>query len=48
METKHNFQGWMDMKEDPRLSKYLGLPTSVGRSKKQGFDFIKKRVWQKA
>lgn len=28
-------------------SKYLGLPTFVGRSKKQVFEFIQDRVWKK-
>lgn len=28
-------------------SKYLGLPSMIGRSKKSTFNFIKDRVWQK-
>jgi len=29
------------------IGKYLGLPSMVGRSKKETFNFIKDRVWQK-
>lgn len=28
-------------------SKYLGLPSLIGRSKKKVFSFVKKRVWKK-
>jgi len=34
------FQGWMQ-------SKYLGLPTFVGRCTNQVFNFVKERVWKK-
>ena len=29
------------------FEKYLGLPTLVGRGKKQSFSYIKERVWKK-
>ena len=40
-------QGWMNVKAVENHSKYLGLPTFVGRSKRQVFDFIQERVWKK-
>jgi hypothetical protein len=35
------------MKMVNHFSKYLGMPTKVGRSKRQVFDFIQDRIWNK-
>ncbi|MCI36412.1 ribonuclease H protein, partial [Trifolium medium] len=29
------------------FSKYLGMPTQMGRSKRQVFDYIQDRIWKK-
>jgi len=29
------------------FSKYLGMPTNIGRSKRQIFDYIQERIWKK-
>lgn len=46
-ERKNQIQDWMNIKAVERHSKYLGLPTFVGRSKKQVFDFVQDRLWKK-
>jgi ribonuclease HI len=46
-EKKIEFQRWIPFKAVETQSKYLGLPSYVGRSKKQVFDFIQERVWKK-
>lgn len=35
------------MKLVDRYSKYLGIPTLPGRSKKQVFNDVKERIWKK-
>jgi len=42
-ETSNNFP----IKVSNNISKYLGLPAVVGRSKSQVFNFIMDRVWEK-
>jgi hypothetical protein len=37
----------LPMKMVPHFNKYLGMPTHVGRSKRQVFDFIQDKVWNK-
>lgn len=44
---KNDFQGWIQIKAVKSHSKYPGLPTFVGRSKQQVFDFVQDRVWKK-
>lgn len=46
-DRKIMFQGWMQIKAVESHSKYLGLPTFVGRSKHQVFNFVQDRVWKK-
>ena len=35
------------MKEIHQYEKYLGLPSLVGRGKRESFNFLKERVWKK-
>ena len=35
------------MQEIVHFEQYLGLPSLVGRRKKEGFNFIKENVWRK-
>jgi hypothetical protein len=44
---KHNFQNIMPIEITSSISKYLGMPTSMGRTKVQDFKFIIDRVWSK-
>ena len=44
---KTEFQTYMPIQISENISKYLGLPTQVGRSKNQIFDFIMERVRKK-
>ena len=44
---KNALQGRLQIKAVECHSKYLGLPTYVGRSKQQVFRFIQERVWKK-
>ncbi|MCI61355.1 RNA-directed DNA polymerase (Reverse transcriptase), partial [Trifolium medium] len=37
----------MGVKHVLGMGKYLGLPSMVGRSKKETFSFIKDRIWKK-
>ncbi|MCH82913.1 putative ribonuclease H protein [Trifolium medium] len=37
----------LPMKMVSHFSKYLGMPTQMGRSKRQVFDFIQDRIWKK-
>ena len=47
IDRKNDVQGWIKIKAIESHSKYLGLPTFVGRSKKQVFEFVQQRVWKK-
>ena len=33
--------------QEARSEKYLGLPISVGKSRKKAFEYIKQRIWAK-
>ena len=37
----------LGLKEIEHFEQYLGLPSLVGRRKKEGFNFIKEKVWRK-
>lgn len=41
---KNEFQGWVNIKAVENHSKYLGLPSFVGRSKPQVVEFVQDRV----
>ena len=32
---------------EARSERYLGLPVSVGKSKKRSFEYIKKKIWSR-
>jgi hypothetical protein len=44
---KNNFENIMPIEMTNSISKYLGMPTSMGRAKVQDFKFILDRVWSK-
>ncbi|MCI23774.1 hypothetical protein A2U01_0044956 [Trifolium medium] len=44
---KSSFTEWLPMKCSPKIAKYLGLPTHVGRSKKAVFSFLVDSIWKK-
>ena len=46
-DRKNDVHRWIKIKVVESHSKYLGLPTFVGRSKKQVFEFVQERVWKK-
>lgn len=37
----------MGLQEISQYEKYLGLPSLVGKNKKESFNFIKEKVWRK-
>jgi hypothetical protein len=45
--TKNDINQILPMKRVSFFSKYLGMPTHVGRSKRQVFDYIQDCVWKK-
>uniref|UniRef100_A0A803PYI0 Reverse transcriptase domain-containing protein n=1 Tax=Cannabis sativa TaxID=3483 RepID=A0A803PYI0_CANSA len=46
-ETRSQLAGMMGVREVDNHGKYLGLPSSVGRNKKEFLDEIKNKVWAK-
>lgn len=46
-DCKHVIMSRMQIKAVESHSKYLGLPTFVGQSKQQVFNFVQERVWKK-
>lgn len=36
----------LQVEESDNLGTYLGLPTSIGRNKKEVFSFVKGKVWK--
>jgi hypothetical protein len=44
---KQNFRENMPIQVSESISKYLGMPTTMGRSKIQDFSFIMDKVWSK-
>jgi hypothetical protein len=46
-EKKILYEGWIQIKEVKCHSKYLGIPTLVGQSRQQVFNFVQNRVWKK-
>ena len=45
--TKVEFKEALGLQEIVHYDKYLGLPSLVGRKKKESFNFIKEKVWRK-
>jgi hypothetical protein len=45
--AKKAFQDQLPIKITTCISKYLGMPTHLGRSKKIDFNFIMDRIWKK-
>lgn len=45
--VRENLKRCLGVSEVDKLSKYLGLPTIIGRSKKMIFSNIKERIWRK-
>jgi hypothetical protein len=46
-EIKRDINLILPIQEKDHFSKYLGLPTVVGRSKNQVFNFIQEKIWKK-
>jgi hypothetical protein len=46
-ETKRDIRQILPIQEKDFFSKYLGLPTVIGRSKNQVFNFIQEKIWNK-
>ena len=45
--TKQEIMAALGIHEIVNFEQYLGLPSLVGRKKKEGFNFIKEKVWKK-
>ena len=45
--TKQEIKDALGLQEIVQYEKYLGLPSLVGRRKKESFNFIKEKVWRK-
>ncbi|PNX96792.1 ribonuclease H, partial [Trifolium pratense] len=46
-DTKKEISSILPMNVVNHFSKYLGMPTAMGRSKKQIFNFIREKIWKK-
>lgn len=40
-------RGYLSVRVVDKHDKYLGLPTEMGRSKKDVFNWLRERVWKK-
>lgn len=45
--TKNSIKYFLGVLEIKKYEKYLGLPTVVGKNKRESLNFIKERVWGK-
>ena len=45
--TKQDIKVAMGIQEIKQYKKYLGLPSLIGREKKESFNYIKEKVWWK-
>ena len=45
--TKQEIKAALGLQEIAHFEQYLGLPSLVGRRKKEGFNFIKEKIWHK-
>ena len=46
-EVKHGIKVKLGLPEIMHYEKYLGLPSLVGKGKKESFNYIKEKVWRK-
>ena len=46
-QVQNSIKGRFGVSVSHQFEKYLGLPSFVGRGKKQSFSFIRERIWQK-
>ena len=46
-EVKHGIKVALGVPKIKQYERYLGLPSFVGKGKKESFNYIKERVWQK-
>ena len=46
-ETKNSIKLLLGMPEIKHYEKYLGLPTVVGKNRRESLNYIKDRVWGK-
>ena len=46
-DVKHEIKVTFSVPEIMQYEKYLGLPFLVGKRKKESFNYIKEKVWQK-
>ena len=46
-DTKTQISNYLEVPEAKAYEKYIGLPTVVGRKKKESLNYIKERVWSK-
>ena len=46
-QVRNSIKGKLGVAVSHQFDKYLGLPSFVGRGKKQSFSYIRERVWQK-
>jgi hypothetical protein len=46
-QTRNDIHSLLPMQRVDYFSKYLGVPTHIGRSRNQVFQFIQDRVWKK-
>ena len=44
---KHGIKAALSVPEILHYDKYLGLPSLVGKGKKESFNYIKEKVWRK-
>ena len=46
-EVKHGIKVALSVPEILHYEKYLGLPSLVGKGKKESFNYIKEKIWRK-
>jgi len=46
-EVKHGIKVNLGVPKIMHYEKYLGLPSLVGKGKKESFNYIKEKVWRK-
>ena len=46
-QVRNSIKGRLGVLVSHQFDKYLGLPSFVGRGKKQSYSYIRERIWQK-